>query len=107
VNHPDATLSALADPARRRVVELLADGPRRASDIAEHIGMTRAATSRHLKTLRETGLLEVAFSSVDARERNYSLRVDQLSSLNEWLEQVEARWHRQLRSFAEHVERSR
>ena len=69
--------------------------------------MTRAATSRHLKTLRETGLLEVAFSSVDARERNYSLRVDRLAPLNEWLEQVEARWQRQLRAFADHVDRSR
>lgn len=100
-------MQALADPARRRVVELLADGPRRASDIAAHLGMSPAATSRHLRTLRETGLLAVAFSPSDARERNYSLQVAELASLTDWLAEVEARWQRQLNAFADHVERSR
>lgn len=97
----------MADPVRRRIIELLADGPHRASDIAEHVGMSRAATSRHLKTLRETGLLRVTMSAVDARERDYSLRIDQLASLSNWLDLLQARWQSQLQSFADHVKRSR
>ena len=53
----DTTLVALADPNRRRVIELLRAEPARASAIADHIGMTPAATSRHLRVLRASGLV--------------------------------------------------
>lgn len=69
--------------------------------------MSRAATCRHLKTLRDTGLLEVELSTIDARERNYSLRVEQLTSLCRWLDGLESRWPNQLDSYAAHVRRSR
>ena len=52
VNDLDSTLTALADPTRRRVVELLRDGPLRASELAEGSGMSRPAMSRHLRVLR-------------------------------------------------------
>jgi DNA-binding transcriptional ArsR family regulator len=108
VNHsPDKALLALAEPTRRAVVELLADGPRRASDIADSLGTSRAAMSRHLRTLRSAGLLAVELSETDARERTYSLRADELVALRAWVDQVQAGWQHQLDSFAAHVGRTR
>lgn len=101
----DATLLALAEPTRRRVIELLRTEPHRASDIAEHLGMTAAATSRHLRVLRASGLVQVETPSDDARVRVYRLVPDQLTALQAWLDQVQAHWTEQLGRFKEHAER--
>jgi DNA-binding transcriptional ArsR family regulator len=103
----DATLVALADTNRRRVIELLRSEPHRASDIAEHIGMTPAATSRHLRVLRSSGLVQVDTPDDDARVRIYRLVPDHLTALQAWLDQVQAHWSEQLGAFKEHAERSR
>jgi DNA-binding transcriptional ArsR family regulator len=105
VNYPDDVLLALAEPTRRAVVELLAHGPLRPSDIADRVGTSRAAMSRHLKTLRGAGLLDVELSHVDARERTYSLRAEELVALRAWVDQVQAGWQHQLDAFAAHVEK--
>lgn len=107
VNHPDVVLVALAEPTRRAVVELLAQGPLRPSDIAERVGTSRAAMSRHLKTLRGAGLLDVELSDVDARERTYSLRAEELVALRAWVDQVQTGWQHQLDAFAAHVDEDR
>jgi DNA-binding transcriptional ArsR family regulator len=108
VNHsPDQALLALAEPTRRAVIELLAEGPLRASDIADSLGTSRAAMSRHLRTLRSAGLLTVELSETDARERTYSLRADELVALRAWVDQVQVGWQHQLDSFAAHVGRTR
>jgi DNA-binding transcriptional ArsR family regulator len=101
--HPDLTLQALADPARRQVVELLAERPRKPSDIAAELGLSRPVTSRHLRTLRETGLVKATLSDRDARERAYQLQIDELDALRGWLDGVQARWQDQLDAFAAHV----
>jgi DNA-binding transcriptional ArsR family regulator len=103
----DSTLAALAEPTRRRVVELLYDGPARATDIAAHLGMTPAATSRHLKVLRTAGLVEVDTPDDDTRVRRYRLRPERLVGLRAWLDQMHAHWTEQLGSFKEHAERTR
>ena len=72
MNDLDTTLTALADPTRRHVVELLRDGPLRASELAEGSGMSRPAMSRHLRVLRASGLVEVTMLEDDARGRVYS-----------------------------------
>jgi DNA-binding transcriptional ArsR family regulator len=107
VNYLDDTFTALADPTRRRVVELLQHGPRRASDIAVGAGMSRPAMSRHLKVLRDSGLVDVEMLNDDARGRLYRLRPDRLGALQAWLDQVQAYWAQQLDSFKEHAERTR
>jgi DNA-binding transcriptional ArsR family regulator len=107
VNYLDDTFTALADPTRRRVVELLQHGPRRASDIAVGVGMSRPGMSRHLKVLRDRGLVDVEMLSDDARGRLYRLRPDRLVALQAWLDQVQAYWAQQLGSFKEHAERTR
>ena len=101
----DQTLLALADPTRRRVVELLRDEPLRATTIAAHIDMTPAATSRHLRVLRRAELVEVTTPDDDARARVYRLRPDRLAALGAWLDQVQAHWDEQLASFADHARR--
>ena len=105
VNQMDETLAALADPTRRRVVELLSDGPRRAGELAEDVAMSRPAVSRHLRVLRKSGLVDVDSLDEDARGRVYRLRADRFVALHAWLDQVQAFWSEQLGSFKEHVER--
>ena len=78
VNHLDDTLLALADPTRRAVVDLLRAGPRRASEIADHVAMSRQATSRHLNHLRERGIVAVDLVDEDGRGRLYRLRPERL-----------------------------
>lgn len=107
VNQIDDTLAALADPTRRRVVELLRNGPRRASEIATITGMGRPAMSRHLKVLRASGLVEVELIDDDGRGRRYQLRAERFVDLQSWLDQVQAFWSEQLGAFKEHAERTR
>jgi DNA-binding transcriptional ArsR family regulator len=107
VNDLDRTLTALADPTRRHVVEMLRDGPRRAGELAEGSSMTRPAMSRHLRVLRSSGLVEVAMLEDDARGRVYQLRPERFVALQAWLDQVHAFWAEQLGAFKEHAERTR
>ncbi len=98
-------LAALADPARRQVVDLLRLGPKRAGELAGAVAMSGPAMSRHLRVLRATGLVEVAGTDGDARVRVYRLRAEPFVALRAWLDQVEAFWADQLGAFAEHVRR--
>jgi DNA-binding transcriptional ArsR family regulator len=107
VDHLDATLAALAEPARRQVVELLRTQALSAGAIAARAGLTPAAMSRHLRVLRTAGLVEVDTPDDDARVRLYRLKPDRLVALGAWLDQVQAFWTEQLGSFKEHAERMR
>jgi DNA-binding transcriptional ArsR family regulator len=101
----DGVLAALADPARRQVVDVLRLGPRRAGELASAVDMSGPAMSRHLRVLRTTGLVEVAGAEGDARVRVYRLRAEPFVALRAWLDQVEAFWADQLGAFAEHVKK--
>lgn len=103
----DRTFAALADPTRRQAIELLRIEPRRAGELSSALAMTPAAMSRHLRVLRQTGLVEEASLDGDARVRVYRLRPERFSELRHWLEEVEAFWAAELDSFKEHVERTR
>lgn len=100
----DASLAALADPNRRRIVELLSEQPRRAGELAEAIGVSAPAMSRHLRTLKRGGLVAVEHPEFDARVRIYTLRKEGMAALKLWLEQAEALWVRQLASLKDHLE---
>ena len=100
----DRTLAALADPDRRRAIELLREGPRRAGDLAQAIGLPASAMSRHLRVLRQSGLVEERHPEFDARVRIYSLRPRPMAELRDWLDETEALWAEQLSSFKKHVE---
>jgi DNA-binding transcriptional ArsR family regulator len=101
----DQTFSALADPARLAVIRLLAEQPRRASEVAEALSVSRPTMSRHLGVLRRAGLIEESGPQDDARVRLYQLRPQPFSALRRWLDEVEAFWTDQLDSFKAHVER--
>ena len=109
----DATFSALADPTRRGVIELLREQPRRASDLADALDASRPAMSRHLRVLRASGLVETTdvraehAADADARERIYQLRKAPFEQLRGWLEDTERFWGVQLDAFKAYVERTR
>jgi DNA-binding transcriptional ArsR family regulator len=106
VNDLDITLTALADPTRRRVVELLRERPRRAGELAAASRMSGPAMSRHLRVLRTSGLVEEERTDRDARVRVYRLRPEPFLALQTWLDQVQAFWTDQLDAFKAHVERT-
>ncbi len=99
----DAALGALADPLRRRTVELLADGPRRAGELAAALGVSAPTMSKHLRVLRQGGLVTDAVPSFDTRVRIYQLRAEPLAGLQRWLADTERAWGDQLEAFAAHV----
>jgi DNA-binding transcriptional ArsR family regulator len=103
----ESTLSALADPTRRGVIELLRFGPLRAGELASALNMTKSAFSRHLRVLRESGLVREQSMPDDARVSVYSLQREPFDGLRSWLTEVESYWALQLESFKRHAERTR
>ena len=103
----DRTLSALADPTRRGVIELLRERPRRAGELASAFGASPPAMSRHLRVLRTRGLVEEEGVDGDARVRVYRLRREPFDALSLWLRELETFWSDQLESFGAHVARRR
>jgi DNA-binding transcriptional ArsR family regulator len=99
----DAALEALADPLRRRTVELLAAGPRRAGELASSLGVSAPTMSKHLKVLRAGGLVTDVAPAFDTRVRIYQLRAEPLAGLHRWLADTERAWGDQLEAFAVHV----
>ena len=96
--------AVLADPTRRQVVELLGEGPHRAGELSRALGVSAAALSRHLRVLLAAGVVEDERIADDARLRVFRLRPDSLAGLQAWLDQVQAHWNEQLRSFKRHVD---
>jgi DNA-binding transcriptional ArsR family regulator len=101
----DRTLAALADPYRRRAIDLLRERPRRAGELADKLGLAAPAMSRHLRVLRESGLVEETHPDFDARVRIFSLNPRPMAQLKAWLEQTEQLWAKQLAAFKAHVEK--
>lgn len=100
----DTTLAALAEPLRRRTVELLAERPHRAGELADQLGISAPAMSRHLRVLRTAELVDEEHPPFDARVRIYSLRAARFTGLRAWLAEAEAGWSEQLDAFKAHVE---
>jgi DNA-binding transcriptional ArsR family regulator len=103
----DRTLAALADPARRRVIELLGQRPRRAGELAAALDLPPPAMSRHLRALKESGLVEETHPEFDARVRIYALKDGAMADLKKWLADTERLWTEQLASFKAHIEKKR
>jgi len=88
--------AALADPTRRKIVELLADGERSAGDLAGRFTLTQPAISQHLRALRTAGLVRVR---QDAQRRIYSLDARGLAQIDAWLSRYRAFWTTHLDSL--------
>src|SRR4051794_2409447 len=92
---------AIADPTRRAMLEQLADGPVAATALAARFPVSQPAVAKHLRVLREAGLVEPLRVPEDARIRLYRLRPDRLEEAQAWLQRI---WQRRLNSYAEYVE---
>jgi DNA-binding transcriptional ArsR family regulator len=100
-----ATLfTALADPTRRQVVQLLGTRPWRAGELATAIGTSAPAMSRHLRVLLRAGLVADQRPDSDARARVFRLRPQSLAALQAWLDQLQAHWDEQLAAFKRHID---
>lgn len=97
-------LEALSDPTRRRIVELLAERERSAGEIASHFDTSRPGVSRHLRVLREAGLVQVR---EEAQRRLYSLDARPLEELDDWLARYRGSWTNRLDALDTEIKRRR
>ena len=95
-------LGVIADPTRRRILDAVRDGERSVGELVEKVGMHQPGVSRHLKVLRDAGLVEVRR---DAQRRLYRLRPEPLMDLDAWLEPYRAEWTARLDSLERHLRR--
>lgn len=98
----DAVLEAIAEPTRRRILDAIRGGERSVGDLVEIVGMHQPGISRHLKVLRDVGLVE---ARPDAQRRLYRLRPEPLKELDAWLEPYRAEWSNRLDALKRHLER--
>jgi DNA-binding transcriptional ArsR family regulator len=92
---------ALAEPNRRRILELIRDAPRPVGELVEATGLTQPGTSKHLRVLREAGLVEVR---PDGRRRLYALRPEPLAELDAWLQPYRRHFAERLDALERHLE---
>jgi DNA-binding transcriptional ArsR family regulator len=97
-------LTALADPTRRRVVQLLGERPYRAGELAAASGTSAPTMSRHLRVLLEAGVVADERPPDDARARVFWLRPESIAPLRYWLDELQAASEEQLASFKRYVE---
>jgi DNA-binding transcriptional ArsR family regulator len=95
--------AALADPTRRRILELLSEEELDASAIAAHFPVSQPAISRHLRVLREADLVD---AHVDAQRRVYHLRPERFAQLDDWLSRYRTFWTNRLDALDVELRRS-
>jgi DNA-binding transcriptional ArsR family regulator len=95
------TFTALAEPNRFRIVELLRSGPRPVNDIGERLRLNQPQVSKHLRVLKEAGLVDV---TPRANQRLYELRASELRRLHEWLERYRRIWDARFEELDELLE---
>jgi DNA-binding transcriptional ArsR family regulator len=93
---------ALADPTRRRIVELLAEEERSAGELAGHFQVSRPAVSKHLRVLREAGLVNVR---EDAQRRIYRLEPMAMGRAEAWLARHRQFWEQRLDALEAQIEK--
>lgn len=97
------SFTALADPTRRRIVEMLGAGERPAGEISAAFTLSAPAISQHLKALRLAGLVRVA---VQGQRRIYSLDPDGLAEMDDWIERVRRFWKSRLDDLERELNKS-
>jgi DNA-binding transcriptional ArsR family regulator len=104
IHDMEDVLRALADKSRRTVLEALTGGPATAGELAALLPIARPGVSRHLRVLREAGLVEVR---QQAQRRVYSLRLEPLAEVDEWLGRYRALWEQRLDALHTEVARGK
>ncbi|XVQ86009.1 ArsR/SmtB family transcription factor [Microbispora siamensis] len=96
-----ATFDVLAEPARRRILDLLLERPRLVGELTERLGLTQPGTSKHLKVLREAGLVRVRR---DAQRRWYELCPEPLAEIDAWLAPYRRLWSESFDALERHLD---
>jgi DNA-binding transcriptional ArsR family regulator len=94
------TFDVLAEPMRRRMLDLLREQPRLVGELADLLDMSQPAISKHLRVLREVGLV---YARQDAQRRWYELRPDPLAEVDAWLEPYRKLWGDRLDALERHL----
>ena len=92
---------ALAEPARRNLLDALVDGPKSVAFLGAHAGLSQPNTSRHLRLLREAGIVT---STVHGRQRLYELQPERLIEVDRWLAPYRQLWRRSLDALERHLD---
>jgi DNA-binding transcriptional ArsR family regulator len=100
----DAVLQAISDPSRRTVLDALNDGPATVGELAALLPIARPGVSRHLRVLREAGLVQVHHQ---AQFRVYSLSPEPLAQLDQWLARYRSRWQQRMDALHTEVARGK
>ena len=95
-----ALFEILAEPTRRRVLDLLREQERTVGELVDALDMSQPAVSKHLRVLRDAGLVE---ARVDAQRRVYSLRPEPLADVDAWLEPYRKFWRGKLAALQRHI----
>jgi DNA-binding transcriptional ArsR family regulator len=98
-----ATLAALQDDTRRGVVEALSANTMSAGELAAALDVTPALLTRHLRVLRNAGMVRVALDATDQRKHVYELEPAPLQELRDWADDVASFWTNQLEAFTKHA----
>lgn len=98
------TFQALAEPNRQVILDFLRDGERPVSELVERLDLSQPAVSKHLKVLREAGMVEVR---ADAQRRLYRIKPEPLAELDEWLAGYRGLWSKSLDLLEEHLDKRR
>jgi DNA-binding transcriptional ArsR family regulator len=96
-------LDVIAEPTRRRILDAVREAECSVNDLVQRVGMHQPGVSRHLKVLRDAGLVDVRR---DAQRRMYRLRAEPLMELDEWLEPYRAHWAGRLDALERHLRRT-
>jgi DNA-binding transcriptional ArsR family regulator len=96
-----ATFELLAEPNRRRILDLLRDGERPVGELVDRLSMSQPAVSKHLRVLRDSGLVDVR---VDAQRRMYRLRPEGLREIDAWIAPYRRLWEDRLDRLERHLQ---
>ncbi|MFZ1154593.1 MAG: metalloregulator ArsR/SmtB family transcription factor [Solirubrobacteraceae bacterium] len=97
-------LRVLGEPNRQMILGVLRDGERAVGELVDELGVSQPAVSKHLRVLKEAGLVEVR---PDAQRRLYRIRTEPLVELDAWLAPYRRLWTRRLDRLEDHLERRR
>ena len=95
------TFDVLAEPNRRRILDLLVPAERPVGELVDRLGLSQPAVSKHLRVLREAGLVDVR---VDAQRRLYRVRPEPLRAIDEWLQPYREMWASSLDDLERHLD---
>jgi DNA-binding transcriptional ArsR family regulator len=95
------TFDVLAEPTRRRILDLLLEAPRSVGELVDRVGLSQPGTSKHLRVLREAGLVS---ARTHAQRRIYELRAEPLAELDVWLEPYRRLWAGRFDDLERHLD---